>query len=160
VGMSIITFAQQKPNPFEDVKKVLDTLPKKYTILYSYTSWCGGVKDELPKILPILNQYREKFNFIVLADTTNSVYLNAFTLIQPDKYIFINGSYPKRFLSRKESKKAGADFSRAFNVNIKWFASGGLFFIDCQHNLMNNLFSTNREDDLKRILKELKNNCP
>ena len=106
IGISINTFAQQKPTLYETVKITLDTLPKKTTLVYTYTTWCGSVKETLPKLLPFIKQYREKINLIVIADTTRSIYLNYFEGVKPDAYILLNPFYPKRFLPRKETKDA------------------------------------------------------
>jgi hypothetical protein len=158
VGISITTFAQQKPNLYETVKMALDTFPQKTTLVYTYTTWCGGVKETLPKLLPFIKQYREKINLIVIADTTHSIYLNYFERVKPDAYILLNPFYPKRFLSRKETRDAGTAFSKVYGVKQKLMGSG-YYLLDCNQKLMKFIEAENEESSLQKTLDALEGSC-
>ncbi|MFA6057232.1 MAG: thioredoxin family protein [Taibaiella sp.] len=158
LGISINTFAQQKPNLYETVKITLDTLPKKPTLVYTYTTWCGGAKESLPKLLPIIKQYREKINLIVIADTTRNIYLNNFEGVKPDAYILLNSFYPKRFLPRKESRDAGTAFSNLYGVKQKLMGNGR-YMLDCNQKLMKLIEADNSEDRLQKTLDALEGSC-
>ena len=166
VFIGYLTVAQDKKRSiFNEINLKQQALPNKHTLVYTYLTWCQGNREDIEAIQPVLNEYRNRFNLIILVDSTKLNQASKLIIdLKPDAYVYLNGYYKNSLKSHKAMRKSDHDFCTYYNMKVEKYAGlgpAGLYVEDCNHKLVKSGFRiVNRAEELKSYLETISENCP